>query len=312
MSKPPSATADPIVVAYSVRDVARIVGLPESRIRYWAQTGFVGPSTREGGKPAYTFQDLLSIKTAKALVDNGVSMPKARRSLEALKAQLPHIDRPLTQLRVVSDGEKLIVVDDGRSFEPLSGQLMLDFNVGGLFGEVEQLMRAPAPEQAVPAAIAPEPSTAYGWLVEGLRREMDDPDGDAALTAYRKALAMDGDLAAAHTNLGNLLHRRGALEEARSHYERALLLDPDQPEARYNLGNLLDDLGDTERAVTEWYRVVGTHADFADAHFNLGVALLRLDAPTRARTHLQQYLSLEQEGEWAERARTLLMATGSE
>ncbi len=296
------------MIAYTVKDVAKIVGLPESRIRYWAQTGFVGPSLKEGGRPAYSFQDLLSIKTAKALVDNGVSIPKARRSLEALRAQLPHIDRPLTQLRVVSDGEKLIVVDDGRSFEPLSGQLLLDFDVGHLAGEVEQLLRTPPP--AVPVYVAPEPSTAYGWLVEGLRRETAD-DPQPAVTAYRKALQLDPDLAAAHTNLGNLLHRGGQLEEARAHYERALLLDPEQPEARYNLGNLLDDLGETERAVTEWYRVLSAHADFADAHFNLGVALIRLDAATRARTHLERYLQLESAGEWADRARTLLDTTAS-
>ena len=326
MSKPPYAPGDPIVVSYSVKDVARIVGLPESRVRYWAQTGFVGPSARLAGKPAYTFQDLLSVKTAKALVDNGISIPKARRSLEALKAQLPHIDRPLTQLRVVSDGERLIVVDDGRSYEPMSGQLLLDFDVGNLYGEVEELLRTPTAPVPQPIAV-PEPSTAYGWLVEGLRIEssLDGADPEAAqdeagaaerdrleeraIAAYRMAVQLDGDLAAAHTNLGNLLHRRGALEEARAHYERALLRDPDQPEARYNLGNLLDDLGDTERAVGEWYRVVQAHDNFADAHFNLGVALLRLDAPSRARVHLQRYLALEKEGEWAERARDLLAAT---
>ena len=300
-----------MLVAYSVKDVARIVGLPESRIRYWAQTGFVGPSTREAGRPAYTFQDLLSIKTAKALVDNGVSMPKARRSLEALKAQLPHIDRPLTQLRVVSDGERLIVVDDGRSFEPLSGQLLLDFNVGGLYGEIEELLRAPTRESIAVPTLPQDPSTAYGWLVEGLRLEQNGTDDEHAVVAYRKALTLDPDLAAAHTNLGNLLHRFGQLEEAKAHYERALLLDPEQPEARYNLGNLLDDLGETERAVAEWYHVVAIHDNFADAHFNLGVALMRLDAPSRARVHLMRYLGIEHEGEWADRAR-LLLAAGAE
>jgi len=34
---------------YSTKDVAELFGLTEAKLRYWAQTGFVGPSVRKKG-----------------------------------------------------------------------------------------------------------------------------------------------------------------------------------------------------------------------------------------------------------------------
>ena len=39
---------------YSVREVARIFGLNESRIRYWAQTGFINPSGSRAGRRVFS------------------------------------------------------------------------------------------------------------------------------------------------------------------------------------------------------------------------------------------------------------------
>ena len=50
---------------YSVRDVAKLFALQESRLRYWMQTGFVGPTVRKGGRFYYTFRDLCAVKAAK-------------------------------------------------------------------------------------------------------------------------------------------------------------------------------------------------------------------------------------------------------
>ena len=102
-----------------------------------------------------------------------------------------------------------------------------------------------------------------------------------ALIAYRKALEGDPALAAAHTNLGNLLYRRGERGEARTAYEAALALDPEQPEARYNLGNLLDDVGEHDGARMEWIASSPACPEFADAHFNLAVACAARRRPRR-------------------------------
>jgi tetratricopeptide (TPR) repeat protein len=284
--------------AYSSREVAEIVGLQESRVRYWAQTGFVGPSVREGGRMLYSFSDLVGLKAAKELLDRGVSLQRARKSLDALRAQLPRLDQPLSSLRVISDGEQILCVADASPFEPLSGQLVMEFAVGALEGRVAEVLQLREPEPPRRGA-----ETAWAWFLEGV--QLDGSDDDHALIAYQKAIDGDPQLAAAHTNLGALLYRRGDGAEARRHLEEALRLDPEQPEARYNLANLADELGDHERALAEWLHVVTRCPEFADAHFNLAQALARDGAHEPARRHLERYLELDGAGEWAERAREL-------
>jgi DNA-binding transcriptional MerR regulator len=294
---------------YSARDVARIFALKESRVLYWARTGFVGPSVKKGGRLLFTFQDLITVKAAKELLDRGVSVQSVRKNLTALRGALPGLDRPLARLRVVSDGEHLVVTPDGEGapFEALSGQLVMDFAVGALSSHVAEVMRLPARDE--PTDEPPAERGAYDWFLEGCAAfdEADDPaSAQRAADAFRRALELDPAIAAAHTNLGSLAHRAGRRGEARAAFEQALTLDPEQPEARYNLANLLDELGETELAVAEWTRVAASCPDFADAHFNLGAALLREGARDAARAHLQRYLQLDGQGAWADEARGLL------
>ncbi len=272
---------------YTSRDVAAIVGISESRVRYWAQTGVVGPSERANGRAVYNFQDLVSVRAAKELLDGGLTLQRARKNLDALRAALG-VDRPLAKLRVRSDGERVVVSDNGASFEPLTGQLVMDFGVDELQGQLAELAAATAPPAATPETRA---ESAWAWFVEGGQCEERGED-ERALIAYHKALEGDPALAAAHTNLGNLHYRRGERGDARASYETALALDPEQPEARFNLGNLLDDVGEPEAARMEWYRVAGACPEFADVHYNLAVACARDGDGEAARLHLRRYLAL--------------------
>jgi tetratricopeptide (TPR) repeat protein len=266
---------------FSSRDVAAIVGISESRVRYWAQTGVVGPSQKSDGRALYSFQDLVGVKAAKELLDGGLSLQRARKTLEALRAQLGE-NRPLANVRVRSDGDTVVVSDNGASFEPLTGQLVMDFEVDELQGKLA----------AIPSALpATRAESAWAWFVEGGDCEARGDD-DRALIAYQKALEGDPALAAAHTNVGNLYYRRAERGEARAAYEQALALDPDQPEARYNLANLLDDVGDRAGARMEWTRVVAACPEFADAHYNLALACARDGEDDAARLHLRRYLAL--------------------
>jgi tetratricopeptide (TPR) repeat protein len=291
---------------YSYAGAAKILGVPESKLRYWAQVGFVGPSVRRGGKPLYSFQDLVSVKAAKELIDRGFKAGEIRKAIEEVRASLPHVDRPLDRMRVAFDGTKLVVVDEGSAFES-SGQKLFDFGLGELarLSDVQ-----PSPAVLSPALDARgSKRQAYDWFVEGTRAELAGTDeGDArAEQCYRQALTLDAGLAAARTNLGSLAYRRGDPAAAREAYEAALALDPDQPEARFNLANLVLENGDLELAVAELRRVLQTAPDFADAHYNLAVALERLGGRAAARAHLEHYLSLEPEATpWATQARALI------
>lgn len=323
---------------YSIKDAARIFDLQPSRLRYWAQTGFVGPSVRRGGRVYYTFQDLISLRAAKDLLNAGMSMQKVRKNLESLRALLPDVAHPASKMRICSDGETVVAVDRGVAFEPSTGQTVMSFEIDTLSSAVADVLAMPtlptpaerpvsrgaasiapniaditghAPAAAAPSAIddgpteAYLPSTAYQSFVQACEAE-DQGDAAGAETLYRQAVVRQPSLAAAHTNLGNLLYRRGDVAGARTAYERALEHEPTQPEARFNLGNLLEDIGETERAIAELRRVCWTTPDFADAHYNLALMLARVGGNAQACKHLQRFLELDTGSEWSARAHELL------
>ncbi|MES1209152.1 MAG: tetratricopeptide repeat protein, partial [Pseudomonadota bacterium] len=290
---------------YTFAAVAKILEIPETKLRYWAQVGFVGPSVRTSSKVLFSFQDLISVKAAKELVDRGFAVARIRKALESVRASLPHVDRPLDRIRVAFDGEALVVVDEGAAFE-VSGQKVFDFGLGDLAAQASAgpvgggaAVAAPAAgagsatDQAVIQDGRARPATAYEWFTEAMRLEGDPARLDDAQAYYRKALSMDAGLAAAHTNLGQIAYRRGDAHAARDAFEAALAIDPDQPEARFNLANLILEAGDLELAVAELRRVLQTAPDFADAHYNLAIALERLGGRAQARAHLERYLGLD-------------------
>lgn len=310
-----------MIELYSVRDVSRILAVQESRLRYWTQTGFVGPTVRKGGRFYYTFADLVAVKAAKDLAEAGVPLQKVRKNVEALRKALPGDTHPASRLRVCSDGETLVALADDAAFQPVGGQVVMAFTLPSFGAHVVEVLAMPRVmpasgpagdgDPAAPAPVEDSPTeanggtVAYRYFVEGCSAE-DRGDGELAEHLFRQALDLEPRMAAALTNLGNLLYRKGELDEARRLYERALDHDPAQPEARYNLGNLLEDLGETELAIAELRRVCATAPDFADAHYNLGLMLAGVGGAAQARQHLERYLELDTGSDWAGHARSYL------
>jgi DNA-binding transcriptional MerR regulator len=305
---------------YTVRDVARIFGLQESRIRYWAQTGFINPSGNEGGKRLYTFLDLIGIRAAKELLDRGIPLQRVRKNLQALREAVPHLPQPLSQLRVRSDGEQLVVADGQGAFDPLSGQLLLDFEIEELRSRVAEVLEITS-EASPPAGPPPGsgrilsseggttdaglaggpnqqepadglPTTAYGWFLRGCGQDGTAASEEEALMAFQKAVELDPSLASAHTNLGNLYYRRAERARARQHYETACTLEPTQAEAHYNLANLYEEEGEMELAIAEHRRALAARPDFPDAHFNLALVLERVGSRVQAVKHWKHYLEI--------------------
>jgi tetratricopeptide (TPR) repeat protein len=287
---------DPTGDLFARAEVARLFGLPESRLRYWDRTGFLSPSGDTEGRRLYTFQDLISVRAAKALLERGTPLRRVRRSVDSLRATLPHVIRPLAELRISSEGDRVVVQTERAKWEPSSGQLVLDFDVRDLRDEVVRVLR---PDQRDPA----RRRAAYEAYLEGARYDEEPTTFDRAEAAYRMAIELDPSFGHALTNLGNLRFRRGALAEAESLYQRALAVDPEQPEAFYNLGFIASERGDHVEARRCFAAAVTSDPAFADAHFNLAMTLEALGDRTSARAHWRTYLVLEPEGEWAEIAR---------
>ena len=124
---------------YGFGAAARILDIPEAKLRYWSQSGFVGPSLRHGPRQAYTFQDLVSVRAAKELVERGFQPAYIRKALAQIRATLPTIDWPLTKLRVSWDGNTLALVEDGLTFE-VTGQRRFDFALSDLAKRASEVL----------------------------------------------------------------------------------------------------------------------------------------------------------------------------
>ena len=287
---------DPLADLYSAVDVSRLFAVSASRLRYWDRTGFVSPSGRRGRRRFYTFQDLIGLRAAKALLDAGVPLQRVRRSVDALRDLLPRVSRPLHELRVTAEGQSVVVRDAQGQFEARTGQGLLDFDVCDLRDDVVRTLRRHR-------SLDEDRRTAYELYLEGCRLDEDATTFERAESMYRRALELDPTLANALTNLGNVRFRRGFSEEAASLYKEALAIDEAQPEAHYNLGFLHYERGEAESSARCFQRAVDADPGFADAHFNLAMALEEIEQRAKARRHWRLYLQLEPDGPWAEVAR---------
>ncbi len=284
---------------YSCKDVSRLLDITEGRLRYWDRSGFLSPSGYQGQRRRYTFQDLVSLRSAKILLDGGLSLQRTRRLITSLREKLPSSSHPLNRLRIMSNSKKVIVADQDKEFEADSGQLLLDFHVSAF--EEEIVRKLPGNTEKPLADL-----TAYEWYLEGCRFDENEETVAIAEEAYHRAIHLDPTLANAYTNLGNLLYRTGNLEDAKALYEKAIEVDKMQPEAHYNLGFFEFESGNMEKAESCFSRAVELDGTFADAHFNVAMTLFRLGHHDRARYHLQHYLSIEPTGPWADIARRRL------
>ncbi len=90
----------------------------------------------------------------------------------------------------------------------------------------------------------------------------------------------------AHNNLGNLVLRRGRIDEATAHYQRVTQLEPNYEVGHYNLANVLMWRGRPDLAIAEYRKAVQIAPGYIGAHNNLGNVLFALG---RSREALAEY-----------------------
>lgn len=132
--------------------VSKITGLSIRQVDYWDRTHFIKPSVGEasgyGSVRLYSFKDLIQLKVAKTLIDKGISLQKIRKAITYLKKNMPEIEKPLSELRFLTDSETIFVLtrDKKKIIDTLkSGQLVFSIALGeiveGLKGEVVALQK---------------------------------------------------------------------------------------------------------------------------------------------------------------------------
>jgi len=280
---------------YGLRELTRILSLTPRRA---AQLRRLELLRRDSG---YTFRDLLALRAASALLDAGASVRQIKDALQALRRQDPDLQDPLSEVRFVMDGGRLLAQSDRVRFDPRTGQTVLALDAGSLTKDAAATLVT-----GLVRPLQPPSSQAETWFDRASEWDADPARWEDALDAYRRVVALDPTYAAAWNNLGLLLHRMGQYEEARRAYGRALEQDPRCAEAAYNLGSLDEDCGDVEQAIVHYRRALHLSPDYADAHFNLAAALARAGRNAEAVRHWQRYLDLDSGSPWARIARAHL------
>jgi tetratricopeptide (TPR) repeat protein len=268
---------------YSTREVAEIAGLPERQVRRWAGAGLVAPAKDAHGRWRYSFQDLALLRTARKLLDAELTPTRVTRALRLIREQLP-AGRPLSAVRIVVDGRRVLVKDRLASWEPESRQ-------GTLYFDVRTLAETAVPE--VRSAPPDAKETAAGLYAAGLDLELAGREREAR-KAYEAALERDPKLASAHINLGRLLHAAHSLGEAEAQYRAALEQEPHNALAAFNLGVALEDQGRIEPAIEAYRRALAIDESYADAHFNLSRLLESRGDKRGALRHLSCFRRLMQ------------------
>jgi tetratricopeptide (TPR) repeat protein len=277
---------------FSSEDVQRVLGLTGKQLEYWDRLRLVSPR-KELGNRFYDFRDLISLRTVKQLIEEGVPANRLRRALVALREKLAHVQVPLSELRVLSDGGDVVVESEGARLEPLSGQFVLNFETREL-GEKVRIMAGP---------------NADDWLATALEYEAEESTRAEAIEAYDHALSIDPQKVDALLNCGTLCYEEGNLKKAAEYFMRALQVDPENALAHFNLGSVLEEVGRLEAARLHLRNAVRLDPGYPDAHYNLAFVCEKLGSQNEAQRHWQAYINLDPASPWCGYARQRLASS---
>src|SRR3954469_11788442 len=198
---------------FTTREVAKILALPEWRIRSCVRAGFIAPERGPRQSNAFTFHDLLLLRTTKGLLSARVPLQRIRRILQSLKKQLP-VDKNLWNVSVYADGKRVVVKNGAARWQPDSGQFLFNFAAGELAKRLNLPARKKYPDMG---------RSADDWF--DLACDFEGHSTKEARQAYEQALDLDPGLPEAHVNLGRLYHEDGKFDKAEGHYRAAVEKD---------------------------------------------------------------------------------------
>ena len=276
---------------YTRADIRRILNVSDKQLKQWEEFQVIAPII-SGAKDHYDFRDLIALRTAKQLTENGVTSARLKQSLEALRKKLFEIKSPLTELRIISNGKDVIVENAGSHLEPISGQFFLNFQTQELI-EKENVRVMPD-------------RNAEAWFRQALEFDADPRTRSQAIEAYDRVLAAQPTHIDALINRGTLAYEDAHLEEAAEFFGRAVQQEPQNAAARFNLGSTLDDLGLLQEARQHLRLAVRLDPQNPDSRYNLATLCDKLNSPDEAREHWQAFLKLDPTSEASTYARARL------
>ncbi len=263
---------------YGARDVEKLLGLPRSTIRSLIGAGFVSPARGPRNSWQFSFQDLIVLRTARALAAANIPHKRITKSIRELRRQLP-ASMPLSGLSICAVADHVVVKEGGSRWQVESGQYLLAFENDG-DGSISVIEHANADSDV----------SAESHFADGTALESEDVG--AAVQAYEHAVAADPTLLDAHINLGRLLHESGRLAQAERVYRKAITACGNDALLLYNFGVLLDDMGRKAEAMRVYEAALRVDSGMADCHYNLALLYEDVRKPKEAIRHMAQYRRL--------------------
>lgn len=253
---------------YSLRRVCRLVRLSPSVVASLVGAGVVAPARGPRGAFEFSFRDLSVLR----------SLSQARPG--ALKRGALRL-RPAEGKRLVARGTRPVVLEpDGTAWDAETGQVLIDFDAASA-GAARIVVMREGSEDGVPASLLDA-----AIALEGR-------DTDAAMRAYRQAIAADPATEDAYLNLGALLEARGRLESALEVYLQGATRCRGSALLRFNCGVAFQLLS-AYREAEEWYlAALALDPALSDAHHNLSLIYLELGEEQRAIRHHNEVRRLE-------------------
>ncbi|MGI8742567.1 MAG: tetratricopeptide repeat protein [Bryobacteraceae bacterium] len=271
--------------AYSREEVLRLLTVSERQLRSWERQNLIPPAQ------SFTFTDILALRTLAELRASKIPAARIRSALAALRQRLSEVRNPLAEVKIYSSGKTIQVQIGASKMEPVSGQLLLDFDAEAL----NNLLAFPPKQKSR--------KEAEHWFEKGLELEQKGAPLAEVIHAYRQAADIDPASAGALVNLGTIYFNERNLAEAERQYRRALEIDANYALAHFNLGNLFDEMGDRPHALTHYQAALRVHPSYADAHYNIALLYQATNQNMRAVQHWNAYLRLDPSSEWSAIAR---------
>jgi tetratricopeptide (TPR) repeat protein len=277
--------------AYSREEARRLLNVSERQLRSWERQQLIPSST------AYGFRELVALRTLIKLRRDRVPSAQIKLALAALAQKLRHIEDPLTELRLYTDGKKIHVEVEGRAMEAVSGQLLLDFDRN----ELKRLVEFKAKNESQSGQ--EERKEAERWFQRGLELEQAGAPVDQVIAAYETSLRLDPKSAGALVNLGTVHFNARNWAEAERCYRAALQADPGYALAHFDLANLYDERGERHKALEHYEAALLISPHYADAHYNLALLYQGSNQLMKAVHHWTRYLKLDPNSHWSTVAR---------
>jgi len=281
--------------SYSRDQVSRAFKLSHRQLSSWAKQGLLPASE------TYGFSDLVALRTLLRLRELRVPAARIRQVVLSLRARLGESADPLRDLKIFVEGRRVTVQLDGGRMEPVSGQLLLDFDQD----EINRLLTFPQQSVEQPERRAAEKQRveAERWFQEGLELERTGAPVERIIEAYRQAIVLDPRSAGAYVNLGTVHFNARRWDEAEECYREAVEIDSNYALAHFNLGNLFDERNDRSRALFHYRAALKINPLYSDAHYNLALLYQTSGEVMSAIRHWKAYLKLDPAGSWAVIAR---------